>query len=236
MEKETARKRILMVDDDVEIAQLCKIYLEDEGYEVLLAYDGLEALGIYETMPDIKLLILDIMMPKLSGIEVCEYIRKRSSVPIIFLSAKAEDTDRIAGFSYGADDYLTKPFNPLELVARVKSQLRKYDFMVSEEKESSNVICIRQVRIDPDAHRVFVNEKEVSLTPIEFSILFLLASHRDHVFSAEEIFKKVWKEEIYEVNNTVMVHIRRIREKIEDNPKKPTIVKTVWGVGYRIES
>lgn len=228
--------KILMVDDDADIAQLCKIYLEEEHYEVLLAYDGLTALSIYETTPDIQLLILDIMMPKLTGIEVCEYIRKKSQVPIIFLSAKAEDTDRIAGFSYGADDYLTKPFNPLELVARVKSQLRKYEYMNQEKKNTSNVITIRQVKIDPDAHRVFVNDKETLLTPIEFNILFLLASNQNQVFSAEEIFKKVWKEEIYEVNNTVMVHIRRIREKIEENPKKPTIVKTVWGVGYRIES
>lgn len=227
--------KILVVDDDKDIAQLCKIYLEEEGYQVLLAHDGLEALGIYETNKDVKVIVLDIMMPRLSGIDVCEHIRKTSDVSIIFLSAKAEDKDRIAGFSYGADDYLTKPFHPLELVARVKSQLKKYN-LVACAAEPKNVITIRELEIETLAHKVKVNNQEVQLTPIEFSILLLLASHPNKVFSAEDIFKKVWDEEIYQVNNTVMVHIRRVREKIEKNPKNPEYLKTVWGVGYRIES
>ena len=227
--------KILVVDDDKDIAQLCKIYLEEEGYQVLLAHDGLEALGIYETNKDVKVIVLDIMMPRLSGPDVCEHIRKTSDVSIIFLSAKAEDKDRIAGFSYGADDYLTKPFHPLELVARVKSQLKKYN-LVACAAEPKNVITIRELEIETLAHKVKVNNQEVQLTPIEFSILLLLASHPNKVFSAEDIFKKVWDEEIYQVNNTVMVHIRRVREKIEKNPKNPEYLKTVWGVGYRIES
>ena len=235
MRKKMDKIKILVVDDDKDIAQLCKIYLTEEGYEVLLAYDGLEALGVYETNHDIKVIVLDIMMPKLSGIDVCEHIRKNSNVPIIFLSAKAEDKDRIAGFQYGADDYLTKPFHPLELVARVKSQLRKYNYMTSEKEENSGVITIKDLAINPEAHKVVVRGKEVQLTPIEFNILYLLASNPNKVFSAEEIFKQVWKEEIYEVNNTVMVHIRRVREKIEKNSRKPEILKTVWGVGYCIE-
>ena len=227
------KSKILVVDDDCDIAQLCKIYLEEEGYEILLAQDGLEALGMYETNKDLKLVVLDIMMPKLSGVEVCEHIRKNSDIPIIFLSAKTKEEERIAGFACGADDYLTKPFHPLELVARVKSQLRKYNYMTNNQNE--NVIQIRDLLIDVDAHKVTVEDKDISLTPIEFKILHLLASHPEKVFSAEEIFKNVWKEEIYEVNNTVMVHIRRVREKIERDPKKPQYLKTVWGVGYCIE-
>lgn len=227
------KNKILVVDDDYDIAQLCKIYLEDEGFEILLAHDGLEALGLYETNKDLKLIILDIMMPKLLGTEVCEHIRKNSDIPIIFLSAKTKDEERIAGFACGADDYLTKPFHPLELVARVKSQFRKYNYMTSNANE--NVIQIRELLIDAEAHKVTMSGQEVALTPIEFKILYLLASNPEKVYSAEEIFKNVWKEEIYEVNNTVMVHIRRVREKIERNPKKPEYLKTVWGVGYCIE-
>ena len=226
---------ILIVDDDKEIADLVGIYLNNEGYETIKASNGRECLQYLKEREDIKLIVLDIMMPGINGLEVCQTIRKDSNIPIIMLSAKAEDMDKIIGFGTGADDYLTKPFNPLELVARVKSQLKRYTFISSYKAVDKNEININGLQIHKEAHVVKIYDKEVKLTPIEFEILYLLASNRGRVFSTDEIFEQVWNEKVYEVNNTVMVHIRRLREKIEEDPRKPQIIKTVWGVGYKIE-
>lgn len=226
---------ILIADDDEEIAELVQIYLNNDGYRVLIAQDGIQCLHMLSEHPEIKLIILDIMMPKLNGLDVCKTIRKTSNIPIIMLSAKAEDMDKIIGFGTGADDYLTKPFNPLELVARVKSQLKRYTVLSVGGTEDKDIIQIRQLTINRISHTVKKGEKDISLTPIEFDILYLLASNKGKVFSTDEIFEKVWNEKVYEVNNTVMVHIRRLREKIEEDSRKPQILKTVWGVGYKIE-
>ncbi len=226
---------ILIVDDDEEIAELVEIYLNNEGYRVLIANDGIQCLDRLKTNPDIKLIVLDIMMPRLNGLDVCKTIRKTSDIPIIMLSAKAEDTDKIVGFDIGADDYLTKPFNPLELVARVKSQLKRYTVLDMAKKEDRNIVRVQQLTINRGSHTVERAGKNISLTPIEFDILWLLSSNKGKVFSTEEIFEKVWNEKVYEVNNTVMVHIRRLREKIEEDSRNPKILKTVWGVGYKIE-
>lgn len=229
---------ILVVDDDKEIADLVEIYLVNDGYTVLKAADGQQCLDILAEHPEVKMLILDIMMPGIDGLEVCRRIRKTSNIPILMLSAKAEDMDKIVGFGTGADDYLTKPFHPLELLARVKSQMKRYT-AIQVAQEAPDVgkeeIEIQNLTINKEAHVVKKNGKEVALTPIEFEILYLLASNKDRVFSTDEIFEKVWNEKVYEVNNTVMVHIRRLREKIEDNSRSPKILKTVWGVGYKIE-
>lgn len=230
---------ILVVDDDKEIADLVEIYLVNDGYQVLKASDGEQCLELLRVHPEVRMLILDIMMPGIDGLEVCRTIRKTSNIPILLLSAKAEDMDKIVGFGTGADDYLTKPFHPLELLARVKSQMKRYtsihlDEAIPEEKKEE--IEIQDLIINRSAHVVKKNGKEIALTPIEFDILYLLASNRDRVFSTDEIFERVWNEKVYEVNNTVMVHIRRLREKIEDNSRSPKILKTVWGVGYKIES
>ncbi|MBR5046769.1 MAG: response regulator transcription factor [Eubacterium sp.] len=230
---------ILVVDDDKEIADLVEIYLVNDGYRVLKASDGNQCLDILAGHPEVRMLILDIMMPGIDGLEVCRRIRKTSNIPILMLSAKAEDMDKIVGFGTGADDYLTKPFHPLELLARVKSQMKRYTTlpMGEEEKEEKNdEIKVQNLTINKTAHVVKKDGHEVALTPIEFDILYLLASNRDRVFSTDEIFERVWNEKVYEVNNTVMVHIRRLREKIEDNSRSPKILKTVWGVGYKIES
>ncbi len=228
---------ILVVDDDKEIADLVEIYLVNDGYQVLKAEDGETCLRMLSEHPEVRMLILDIMMPGISGLEVCRTIRKTSNIPILLLSAKAEDMDKIVGFGSGADDYLTKPFHPLELLARVKSQMRRYQNLNVEgaAKESQDEIHIQNLVINKEAHSVKKDGKEISLTPIEFGILYLLASNPDRVFSTDEIFEGVWNEKVYEVNNTVMVHIRRLREKIEDNSRSPKILKTVWGVGYKIE-
>lgn len=227
---------ILVVDDDAEIADLVEIYLCSADYIVhkaLNAKDGLALINKY----DIKLAILDIMMPIMDGLEMCRRIRSKKNIPIIMLSAKSADLDKIVGLSAGADDYITKPFNPLELTARVKSQLRRYmELNPNVKKADTNIITIRDIVIDVSKHKVHVGDKEVSLTPIEFDILKLLAGHPDRVFSTDEIFEKVWNEKIYEANNTVMVHIRRLREKIEKDARNPQVILTVWGVGYKIES
>ena len=230
---------ILVVDDDKEIADLVEIYLVNDGYRVLKASDGSQCLDILAEHPEVRMLILDIMMPGIDGLEVCRRIRKTSNIPILMLSAKAEDMDKIVGFGTGADDYLTKPFHPLELLARVKSQMKRYTTlpMGQEEQEDKNdEIKVQNLTINKTAHVVKKDGHEIALTPIEFDILYLLASNRDRVFSTDEIFERVWNEKVYEVNNTVMVHIRRLREKIEDNSRSPKILKTVWGVGYKIES
>lgn len=227
---------ILVVDDDKEIADLVEIYLIAEGYQVLKAYHAREALDILQR-EKIHLIILDIMMPGIDGIHLCKKIREDNAVPIIMLSAKSTDNDKIMGLVTGADDYVTKPFNPLELIARVKSQLRRYtEFNNNPNKDSQDsIIRLVNLEINRETHSVIAYGNEVKLTPIEFEILYLLASNKGKVFSTEEIFERVWNEKIFEANNTVMVHIRRIREKIEDDKTTAKIIKTVWGVGYKID-
>lgn len=231
-----SNEKILVVDDDKEIAELVEIHLVSDGFLVKKAYSALEGLKILEN-EDIQLVILDIMMPGMDGITMCKKIREHSAVPIIFLSAKSADLDKIIGLGSGADDYVIKPFNPLELMARVKSQLRRYKELnpVRTEVPSDNEICLDDLTINKDNHVVVAYGNEVKLTPIEFDILYLLASNLGRVFSTDEIFERVWNEKMYEANNTVMVHIRRIREKIEVDPRNAKIIKTVWGVGYKIE-
>jgi Response regulators consisting of a CheY-like receiver domain and a winged-helix DNA-binding domain len=226
---------ILVVDDEKEIRDLIGIYLANEGYKVLKAGNGLEALHCLEKQ-EIDLIILDIMMPNMDGIEACIKIRENKNMPIIMLSAKSEDMDKIMGLTTGADDYVTKPFNPLELLARVKSQLRRYKRLNTAPENQENVIEIDDMVINTSTHEVKVGDKELKLTPREFEILFLLAKNRGIVFSIEKIYEAVWKEDFFQSDNTVMVHIRKIREKIEENPRKPRFIKTVWGVGYKIEN
>lgn len=227
---------ILVVDDEKEIADLVGIYLQNDGYKVLKAYSGDRALELLEK-EDVQLVILDIMMPGIDGLEVCRRIRREKNIPILMLSAKSQDMDKILGLTNGADDYMTKPFNPLELLARVKSQLRRFLFLNPANPENgAKTIQIQGLCIHAENHTVTVNGNHVSLTPTEFDILLLLAGSRGRVFSAEEIFQRVWKERYFDSDNTVMVHIRKIREKIEENPRKPVFIKTVWGVGYKIEN
>ena len=226
---------ILVVDDEKDIADLVEIYLTNDGFEVFKAYDGVECLEALKEHPEIKVIILDVMMPNMDGLETCRQIRKTSNIPIIMLSAKTADMDKILGFGTGVDDYVTKPFNPLELIARVKSQLKRYQSL-DAMPAGDDVIQVGSLKIDKNAHAVTKDDREISLTPIEFEILTLLASHSGKVYSTDQIFEQVWKEQVYEVNNTVMVHIRRLREKLEDDPKNPKIIKTVWGVGYKVEA
>ena len=226
---------ILVVDDEQEIADLVEIYLNNDGFDVIKAYDGEECLEKLKEHPEIRVIILDVMMPKMDGMETCRRIRRTSNIPIIMLSAKTADMDKILGFGTGVDDYVTKPFNPLELTARVKSQLKRYQ-AIQGMPTSPDVITVRDLEINKSSHRVKRGDEELSLTPIEFEILCLLAGNPNRVYSTDEIFEQVWKEQVYEVNNTVMVHIRRLREKIEDDPKNPSLIKTVWGVGYKIEA
>lgn len=226
---------ILVVDDDKEIAELVEIHLVSDGYRVFKAYSAKEGLEILEK-EEIKLVILDIMMPGMDGLSMCKAIRETNTVPIIMLSAKSADIDKIIGLGTGADDYVIKPFNPLELTARVKSQLRRYTkFNPSSFEKAEKEIGINHLTINKDDHRVTAYGKEVKLTPIEFDILYLLATNPGRVFSTDEIFERVWNEKMYEANNTVMVHIRRLREKIEMDSRNAQIIKTVWGVGYKIE-
>lgn len=226
---------ILVVDDDSEIADLVEIYLSSAGYQVYKASGAREGMDIIRHR-EIKLVILDIMMPEIDGIEMCKRIRGIRNMPIIMLSAKTADADKIRGLTAGADDYMEKPFNPMELLARVKSQLRRYLEFNESGPETDQVIHVRHVTIDTARHQVLKGDREVALTPIEFNILSLLASHPGRVYSMDEIYENVWNERLYEANNTVMVHIRRLREKVELDPKKPELIKTVWGVGYKIES
>ncbi|MCU6790952.1 MULTISPECIES: response regulator transcription factor [Paenibacillus] len=226
---------ILVADDDRDIRDVIHIYLRNEGYQVLEAENGSQALTMVQ-QHKIDLIILDVMMPLLDGITACLKIREVSHVPIIMLSAKEEYLDKITGLSTGADDYVTKPFNSLELIARVKAQLRRQNFTVHPQAQSSSEIVIDELVISKDHHRTTVRGQVISLTPIEFSILELLATHQGQVFSIDKIYQSVWKEqnEFYS-ENTVMVHIRNIREKIEINAREPQYIKTVWGVGYKID-
>lgn len=227
---------ILVVDDEEEIANLVEIYLVSDGYRVFKANDAEAGLGILAEN-DIKLVLLDIMMPGMNGLEMCKRIREKSNIPIIMLSAKTSDLDKIVGLTGGADDYVTKPFNPLELTARVKSQLRRFTQLNPSAGTvyQSNEISIRNMIINKDNHRVLIDGEDIKLTPIEFDILFLLASHPGKVFSTDEIFEQVWNEKVYEANNTVMVHIRRLRGKMKEDTREDKIISTVWGVGYKIE-
>lgn len=226
---------ILVCDDDKEIVDAIDIYLSQEGYHILKAYDGLQAIEIMKK-EEVHLILLDIMMPNLDGIRATRKIRETSSVPIIMLSAKSEDVDKILGLNIGADDYITKPFNPLELIARVKSQLRRYTQLgnlATEEKEA--VYVCGGLVVNDDLKTVTVGGEPVKLTPIEYNILVLLIKNQGKVFSIEQIYENIWNEEAIGADNTVAVHIRHIREKIEINPREPRYLKVVWGIGYKIE-
>ncbi|MDW2798596.1 response regulator transcription factor [Clostridium boliviensis] len=228
---------ILVVDDEKEIADLVEIYLVSDGYKVYKAYNAEEGLEVLNKN-QIHLVLLDIMMPGMDGLSMCKKIRETNNIPIIMLSAKSTDLDKILGLGTGADDYVTKPFNPLELTARVKSQLRRYTQLnpnSAVNESAKNEIGIRGLTINKDNHKVTVYGEEIKLTPIEFDILYLLASNPGRVFSTDEIFEKVWNEKVYEANNTVMVHIRRLRGKMKEDTRQNKIITTVWGVGYKIE-
>ena len=226
---------ILVVDDDKEIVESIEIYLRNEGYKVFKAYDGIEALDIL-TNEEIHLILMDIMMPKLDGIKATIKIRQEKNIPIILVSAKGEDTDKILGLNIGADDYITKPFNLLELIARVKSNLRRYmNFGNFNNETREDVLRSGGLELNTSTKEVKVDGNQVKVTPIEYRILELLLRNKGRVFSIDEIYEKVWKEESFNVENTVAVHIRRIREKIEINPKEPRYLKVVWGIGYKIE-
>ncbi|MBE1442624.1 response regulator transcription factor [Paenibacillus sp. OAS669] len=225
---------ILLVDDEKEITNLLEIYLKNEGFHVCTASDGVEALEILQTTT-VDLIILDVMMPRMDGIQACMKIREEKQMPIIMLSAKGQEIDKITGLSIGADDYVVKPFSPLEIVARVKSQLRRFmQFHANQAKDESELV-IDDLIINLKTHKVFVDNNQVKLTPREFAILQVLAQHRGNVLSMEQIYESVWNEPFYESNNTVMVHIRKIREKLEKDPSAPQYIKTVWGIGYTIE-
>ena len=226
---------VLVCDDDREIVEAIEIYLSQEGYKVLKAYDGEEALKVLDR-EKVDLLIIDVMMPKLDGIRATLKIREKKNMPIIILSAKSEDADKILGLNLGADDYMTKPFNPLELTARVKSQLRRYTQLGSTiDKSNQAVYAVGGLSIDDEQKEVTVDGEPVRLTPIEYNILLLLVKNQGKVFSIDQIYESIWNEDAIGVDNTVAVHIRHIREKIEINPKEPRYLKVVWGVGYKIE-
>lgn len=226
---------ILVCDDDKEIVEAIEIYLSKEGYKIIKAYNGEEALKVLKNN-EIHLVILDIMMPKVNGIEVAKEVRKDKAVPIIMLSAKSEDYDKINGLNTGADDYVTKPFNPLELIARVNSQIRRYTSLGSIKKEEANIYKTGDLIINDDTKEVTVDGKTVKLTPTEYNILKFLTKNKGVVFSISQIYENVWEDEAYGAENIIAVHIRHIREKIEINPKEPKYLKVIWGIGYKIES
>lgn len=227
------KNTVLIVDDDREIAESIAIFLHAEGYEVIKAYNGLEALDIVTTR-QVELILLDIMMPELDGIQTLMKIRENKNIPVILVSAKSEDSDKILGLNIGADDYITKPFNPSELAARVRSQLRRYTTLGAMEI-AKNRIEIGGLVVDTDSKIVTVDGEETRLTPIEYRILELLCKNPNRVFSADEIYSRVWNEDTAVNDNTIAVHIRHIREKIEINPKEPRYLKVVWGIGYKIQ-
>ncbi len=224
---------ILVCDDDREIVDAISIYLENEGYTIFKAYNGVEAIEVVDKNT-IHLIIMDIMMPVMDGIKATMRIRESKNIPVIMLSAKSEDTDKIIGLNMGADDYITKPFNPLELIARVKSQLRRYTSLGSMEVKE-NYYKTGGLELDDEKKQVRVDGEEVYLTPVQYKILRLLMKNLDRVFSIDEIYERVWEEEAYNPENTVAVHIRKIREKIEINPTEPKYLKVVWGIGYKVE-
>lgn len=225
--------KILVVDDDEKIKKLISIYLENEGFSTTLANDAEEALELLKD-EDFDLIILDIMLPKIDGIEACIMIREERTLPIIMLSAKSEDLDKIQGLSSGADDYLTKPFNPLELIARVKSQLRRYKKYNTIQKSDEVLLEFGDLKVNTDTRQVWIRKDEKRLTPKEFDILELLVRNKGIVLSVSKIYEAIWKEDFLKSDNTVMVHITNIREKTEDDPKHPIYIKTVWGIGYKV--
>lgn len=235
--KRTMGEHILVVDDEKEIADLLEVYLKNDGYTVSKFYNGMDALRCIEhTEPDLA--ILDVMLPDIDGFHICQKIREKHFYPVIMLTAKIEDGDKIMGLTIGADDYITKPFNPLEVVARVKTQLRrytKYNTTAAKQQTETSEYDIRGLLINKENHKCILFGKELSLTPIEFSILWYLCEHQGVVVSSEELFEAVWGEQYYNSNNTVMAHIGRLREKMNEPAKKPKFIKTVWGVGYTIE-
>lgn len=224
--------KILIADDDVEIADLVAIHLEKEGYRVIKVSDGQETIDVIQTQP-IDLLILDIMMPKMDGYEVTRIIREKHNMPIIFLSAKTSDFDKVQGLVIGADDYMTKPFIPIELVARVNAQLRRFMKLNQPKYKQDSNLEFGGLTISPEQRTVTLYGKNIELTPKEFKILYLLASNPNKVYNAEDIFQKVWGDAYYEGGNTVMVHIRTLRKKLEEDKRKNKLIKTVWGVGYK---
>lgn len=228
------KEAILVVDDEKEIADLLEFYLQNEGYEVYKYYTGNEALECVASNK-LSLALLDVMLPDIDGFRICQKIREKYFFPVIMLTAKVEDMDKIMGLTLGADDYITKPFNPLEVVARVKTQLRRYMRYNNAEEQESTVIDIRGLTINKDNHECMLFGKKLALTPIEFSILWYLCERKGKVVSSEELFENVWKEKFLDNNNTVMAHIGRLREKMQENPKNPKFIKTVWGVGYKVE-
>ena len=225
---------ILVCDDDKDIVEAIEIYLTQEGYHILKAYDGEQAIQVLQNNK-VDLLIIDVMMPKLDGIRATLKIREKNVLPIIILSAKSEDADKILGLNVGADDYVTKPFNPLELVARVKSQLRRYTQLGAMAEKRGNVYRTGGLEIDDDRKEVTVDGDVVKLTPIEYRILLFLVQNQGRVFSINQIYESIWEEEAIAADNTVAVHIRHIREKIEINPKEPRYLKVVWGLGYKVD-
>ncbi|MGL4452648.1 MAG: response regulator transcription factor [Sarcina sp.] len=228
--------KVLVVDDDVEIANAIEIYLTSEGYGVVKAFDGIQALKVLNDNEDVDLIILDVMMPKLDGIRTLAKIREEKELPVIMLSAKSEDTDKILGLNIGADDYLTKPFNPLELTARVKSQLRRYRTYSKKVNEGlgQNIFKVGGLELNTATKELKLDGELVKITPLEYKILLLLMENKGRVFSIEEIYEKVWNEPAINAD-TVTVHVRRIREKIEINPRDPRYLKVVWGIGYKIQ-
>lgn len=226
--------RILICDDEKEIVDAIEIYLRQEGYETLRACDGKEAVDIVRKQ-EVSLVILDVMMPQMNGIQAMKLIREFSAVPIIMLSAKSEDVDKIAGLTYGADDYVCKPFNPMELMARVRSQIRRYTMLGSQKATHAGILKNGGIEMDDEKKQVFVDGEEIRLTPMEYLILKLLLENPGIVFSASRIYESVWKEDALAAENTVAVHIRHLREKIEINPREPRYIKVVWGVGYKME-
>jgi len=224
---------ILVCDDDKDIVDAIKIYLENEGYHIFKAFNGLEALDVVKEN-EVHLIIMDVMMPKMDGLKATMKIREGKNIPVIMLSAKSEDTDKIMGLNMGADDYITKPFNPLELIARVRSQLRRYTTLGSLVTKI-NVYKTGGLVIDDECKNITVDGEDVKLTPVQYKILKLLTANVGRVFSIDEIYEKVWHESTFSPENTVAVHIRKIREKIEINPKEPKYLKVVWGIGYKVE-
>jgi two-component system response regulator VanR len=234
--KHTMQANILIVDDEQSIVDLLEVYLRNENYNVFKFYNGHDALQCIEK-EEIDLAILDIMLPDMSGLAICQRIREKHNFPVIMLTAKDEEIDKITGLTLGADDYITKPFRPLEMVARVKAQLRRFTkYNAVEPVQEENIIAFSGIVLDKDKHECTLNERPLSLTPTEFSILWVLASNRGHVVSSEELFQEVWGDKYFtNSNNTVMVHIRHLREKMNDSAERPKYIKTVWGVGYKID-
>ena len=232
--RERMNEVILVADDEKEIADLVALYLENEGYQVVKSYDGTQAMEIVESR-QFDLALLDIMMPGASGLDICRKIRENHNYPIIMLTAKGEEVDKITGLTMGADDYMTKPFLPLELVARVKAQLRRYK-RYNTGMQQEDLLEVSGLTVNVKTHECYLNERPLSLTPTEFSILRILCQRKGEVVSAEELFRLIWEEEYYTKNNTITVHIRHLREKMGDSFEHPKYIKTVWGCGYKIES